>query len=174
MNILKKFINNKFWSIAICFSIIIGVLYFYPDYSQKNSNERGLAYYSYNVSDYFVNRDELAYGPSIRRYYDLFNGDSYKSLPELFIPQIIPLGLAALIAHLLPDNIESFFYYKNLVFPIIGFLSCVYLLRALFNNSIVIIFLALLVYHPYFNIHDILNYINIDYSIWEEKKEFIL
>ena len=161
------FLNKKklLFFLVIFFSGMHGFLYIYPDFFQSSIVNDLEVYLSFNDSWISPNEDEATYGPHIRRYFDFFiNGNLYLNNPTSLNQQsnpsyqfLSPL-IGGFLSYLL-GSVESFFYYKNFIFPALNYLLIFLLIQTLFKSSIISLFGAFLICNPFFNFSDLINYI---------------
>ena len=174
------FLNKKklLFFLVIFFSGIHGFLYIYPDFFQSSIVNDLEVYLSFNDSWISPNEDEATYGPHIRRYFDFFiNGNLYLNNPTSLNQQsnpsyqfLSPL-IGGFLSYLL-GSVESFFYYKNFIFPALNYLLIFLLIQTLFKSSIISLFGAFLICNPFFNFSDLINYITFDQNLWQHKDGF--
>ena len=149
----NKFSENVYIKIFLVsiFAFLHGALYFYPDWIQNLASNETSTYFSFHHDTFFANSDEITYGTSIRRIFDFldygflnlqnptsFNADSSINL------QILPYIFGGFLSYIL-GSVDNFFYLKNFIFPIIGFLISFILLKIFFKSF----FLSLLVLYYY-------------------------
>ena len=54
--------------LVLAFSLLHGLLYFYPDFKQNLIIDKDLIYFSFHDGNYLHNSDEITHGPAIRRF----------------------------------------------------------------------------------------------------------
>jgi hypothetical protein len=160
---------------VLVFSLLHGLLYFYPDFKQNLIIDKDLIYFSFHDGNYFYNSDEITHGPAIRRFYDFFRFGTFNFNDPItgtnissYNLMIFPYILGGFISYIL-GGVDKFFFYKNFIFPFCGYLFSFFLLRTFFRSFLICLFGAILFYGELFAIQHILKYLIFDPLLWSKE-----
>lgn len=159
--------------LVLTFSLLHGLLYFYPDFKQNLIIDKDLIYFAFHDGNYFHNSDEITHGPTIRRFYDFFKLGTFNFSDPItgtdissYNLMLLPYILGGFISYIL-GGVDNFFYYKNFIFPFFGYLFSFFLLKSFFRSFLICLFGAVLFYGELFYFQDIFRYLAFDPSLWE-------
>jgi hypothetical protein len=180
MDMLRSLISKKNFLfikilLVLAFSLLHGLLYFYPDFKQNLIIDKDLIYFSFHDGNYFYNSDEITHGPAIRRFYDFFRFGTFNFNDPItgtnissYNLMIFPYILGGFISYIL-GGVDKFFFYKNFIFPFCGYLFSFFLLRTFFRSFLICLFGAILFYGELFAIQHILKYLIFDPLLWSKE-----